>query len=427
MAPNPAVIASIEASVASDPANFALRVHLADLLLDADRGQDALAQLEVVLQSQPDDIEALGLAGRAALIVGDPRAPGWKRLHQALTGSPSDAPEGTEAVLPESGSHPDPPIGPVPAEPGASSSEEPDWDRFLKEVLIDAGHQETITLADVGGLVEVKDRLEQSFLGPLRNPELRRAYGAHLRGGLLLWGPPGCGKTFLARAVAGELGAQFVPVGLHQILDMWLGNSEKQLHELFEAARRNTPCVLFFDEVDAIGHTRTDLGRSAARNVVAQLLVELDGVETSNEGIFVIGATNQPWDVDPALRRPGRFDRTMLLLPPDADARAAILRYHLRDRPVRSIDYEELANLSEGMSGADLRLICDDAAEQALSEAIRTTVLQPIENKQLRAAIRSTRPSTAPWLESARNYVRYANSAGEYDELANYLRRRKIR
>jgi SpoVK/Ycf46/Vps4 family AAA+-type ATPase len=427
MVPDPTVIAAIEAAVAGDPDNSALRVHLAELLLEADRGRDALAQLERVLQDRPDDIEALGLAGRAGLIVGDPRATGWKRLHQALSGSSSEPPSHAESVPPEAPGYVTPPIGPVSADPGAPTSEEPDWDRFLKEVLIDAGHQEPVTLDDVGGLREVKDRLEQSFLGPLRNPELRHAYGAHIRGGLLLWGPPGCGKTFLARAVAGELGAQFVPVGLHQILDMWLGNSEKQLHELFEAARRNTPCVLFFDEVDAIGHTRMDLGRSAARNVVAQLLVELDGVETSNEGIFVIGATNQPWDVDPALRRPGRFDRTMLLLPPDIEARAAILRYHLRDRPLKSIDYEELASLCEGMSGADLRLICDDAAEQALGEAIRTSVMQPIENDQLRAAIRSTRPSTAPWLESARNYVRYANSSGEYDDLANYLRRRKIR
>jgi SpoVK/Ycf46/Vps4 family AAA+-type ATPase len=284
-----------------------------------------------------------------------------------------------------------------------------------------------VTLADVGGLNEVKDRLEQSFLAPLRNPELRRAYGTNLRGGLLLWGPPGCGKTFLARAVAGELGARFVSVGLHQTLDMWLGNSEKQLHQLFEQARRNTPCVLFFDELDAIGHSRMNLGRSAARNVVAQLLVELDGIESSNEGIFVIGATNQPWDVDPALRRPGRFDRTMLLVPPDEKARAAILRYHLRDRPVGDVDFEKLAVATEGMSGADLRLICDDAAERALQKAIGSSSIQPIGDAELRKAVKSTRPSTSVWLESAKNHVRYANATGEYDELADYLRRRDRR
>ncbi len=227
--------------------------------------------------------------------------------------------------------------------------------------------------------------------------------------------------------MAGELGARFATVGLHHVLDMWLGNSEKQLHELFEMARRSTPCVLFFDEMDAIGHSRMDLGRSAARNVVAQLLVELDGVENSNEGIFVIGATNQPWDVDPALRRPGRFDRTMLILPPDAPARAAILRYHLRDRPLADVDFEALARESEGMSGADLRLVCEEAAELGLAEAIATSTVQPITTRQLLAAVKSIRPSTTPWFESARNHVRYANASGEYDDLATYLRQRRGR
>jgi SpoVK/Ycf46/Vps4 family AAA+-type ATPase len=387
---------------------------------------DALKQLEIVLSKEPDHVEALGLAAQGGTATGDDRTAGWSRLYSLLSNSRSD--DSPAVVVPEPFDQGGDGAVRDPAEDGIpDSQQELDWDRFLGQVLREAGHLEAVTLADVGGLVDVKDRLEQSFLAPLRNPELRRAYGASLRGGLLLWGPPGCGKTFLARAVAGELGARFVPVGLHQTLDMWLGNSEKQLHELFEAARRNSPCVLFFDELDAIGHSRMNLGRSAARNVVAQLLVELDGVDASNEGIFVIGATNQPWDVDPALRRPGRFDRTMLLLPPDADARAAILRYHLRDRPIDSVDFDELAKVTDGLSGADLRLVCDDAAERALSEAIRTSTVKPIGVAELREAIKATRPSTVAWFESARNHVRYANSAGEYDELAAYLRQRKTR
>ncbi len=417
---------AIEAASAADPENAALRVHLAELLLASERPADALAHLEVVLQSQPDHGTALHLAAEAGAAVGDPRTAGWQRLSGLVGAHDERRPDGQSgAVTPET-----PPAVTAESEGVARSgehAEEHDWDGFLEEVLLDAGHLPVVTLADVGGLTDVKNRLEQSFLTPLRNPELRRTYGAHLRGGLLLWGPPGCGKTFLARAVAGELGAQFISIGLHQVLDMWLGNSEKQLHEIFELARRNPPCVLFFDEVDAIGHTRMNLGRSAARNVVAQLLAELDGVERSNEGLFVIGATNQPWDVDPGLRRPGRFDRTMLVLPPDAEARAAILRSNLANRPVGDIDLGDLAKRSEGMSGADLRLVCDDAAELALVAAIRTNTTQPITSADLRQAMASVKPSTSAWLESARNHVRYANQDGQYDELASFLKRSRSR
>src|SRR5206468_9093310 len=160
----------------------------------------------------------------------------------------------------------------------------------------------TVRLADVGGMTEVKQRLELAFLGPLRNPQLRAMYGKSLRGGLLLYGPPGCGKTFLARAVAGEMQARFLALSIVDVLNMWLGNSEKNLHEVFEAARRNAPCVLFFDEIDALGQKRSQLRQHAGRNVVNQLLAELDGVGDNNEGVFVLAATNHPWDVDTALR-----------------------------------------------------------------------------------------------------------------------------
>ncbi|MGE5719397.1 MAG: ATP-binding protein, partial [Nocardioidaceae bacterium] len=215
-----------------------------------------------------------------------------------------------------------------------------------------------ITLADVGGLAEVKRRLELSFLAPMRNPELRAQFGKSLRGGLLLWGPPGCGKTFIARALAGELAANFYEVGLSDVLDMYVGSSERNLHSVFDAARRNRPCLLFFDEIDALGQKRSHLrhGGSAMRGVVNQMLAELDGASSDNEGIFVLAASNHPWDVDSALLRPGRFDRTVLVLPPDPGAREAILRFHLRGRPAEPLDLRSLAKSTEGFSGADLAL-----------------------------------------------------------------------
>src|SRR5205085_5447940 len=129
-----------------------------------------------------------------------------------------------------------------------------------------------MTLADVGGMAEVKRRLNMAFLAPLRNPQIMRTYGKSLRGGLMLYGPPGCGKTFIARALAGELGAKFLSVGLSDVLDMWLGESERKLREIFDTARRNAPAVLFFDEIDALGQKRSHLRGGAGRNIVNQLL-----------------------------------------------------------------------------------------------------------------------------------------------------------
>nr|WP_281361801.1 ATP-binding protein [Nakamurella aerolata] len=271
----------------------------------------------------------------------------------------------------------------------------------------------------------VKDRLQAAFLAPLRNPELQKLYGKSLRGGLLLYGPPGCGKTFLARALAGELGASFVSAGLAEILDMWLGSSERNLHELFASVRRNAPCVLFLDEIDALGHKRSQAAAGAMRGTVNQLLTELDGVTADNDGVFVLAATNQPWDVDPALRRPGRLDRTLLVLPPDAAAREAIFRYHLAHRPVEGIDLSALAGASAGFSGADIAFVCEQATEHALLDGARTGTARLIGMADLTAALQHTRPSTGPWLQTARTVVQYGQDDGTFAELKQYLKNAK--
>jgi SpoVK/Ycf46/Vps4 family AAA+-type ATPase len=280
-----------------------------------------------------------------------------------------------------------------------------------------------VRLADVGGMQEVKERLHSAFLAPLRNPELRRLYGKSLRGGLLMYGPPGCGKTFIARAVAGELGARFISVSISDVLDMWIGNSERNMHEVFQTARRQAPCVVFLDEVDALGAKRSRTRHSGMRNTVNQLLTELDGVGDANEGVFVLAATNAPWDVDLALRRPGRLDRTLLVLPPDGPAREAILRYHLRDRPIESIELARLVKATDGYSGADLAHICEGAAEAALVDSARTGTVRMIDTKDLLGAAKAIRPSTEPWFAAARNVAMFANEGGAYDELLTYLKK----
>lgn len=401
MAADPEIIAALEASVAAQPESIPLQLHLAGLLLEVGRASDALHHCAEILGKSPGHKEALEIVSRATL---------------ALSAQPvaDSEPQDEERV---------------PAYADGPDAGEDEFDAFLHQVLEESSldvEQPSVTLADVGGLEDVKRRLTTSFLAPMRNPELREMYGKSLRGGLLLYGPPGCGKTFLGRAIAGEMGARFFAVGLHDVLDMWLGKSEQNLHAVFETARRNAPCVLFLDEVDAFGQKRSHLTHSAGRNVVVQLLSELDGIRSDNEGVFVLGATNQPWDLDAALRRPGRFDRTLLVLPPDEGAREAILEYHLRDLPALDIDVKRLAGRTEEYSGADLRLVCEAAAEIALEDSLASASARPITMKDLAKAIADMRPSTRPWFEAAVNYVMFANEGGAYDDLLAYMRRRKL-
>ena len=267
----------------------------------------------------------------------------------------------------------------------------------------------------------LKDEIRMKIIHPLSHPELYRAYGKQVGGGIMMYGPPGCGKTHLARATAGEVKAFFVSIGIHDVLNLYLGQSEANLHELFEVARRHTPCVLFIDEVDALGANRTDMRHSAGRQVINQFLAELDGLEASNEGVLVLAATNAPWHLDPALRRPGRFDRVIFVPPPDAEARTEILRILLRDKPVEQTDYRQLAERSDGFSGADLKGIVDVAVEAKLREALKAGSVQPLQTKDLLQALRQAKPSTVEWFATARNYALYANQAGLYDDVLAFV------
>ncbi|MBV7534102.1 tetratricopeptide repeat protein [Chitinophaga sp. sic0106] len=278
-----------------------------------------------------------------------------------------------------------------------------------------------INFSDVGGMEREKQEIDLKIIKPLQFPDLYKAYGKKAGGGILLYGPPGCGKTYLARATAGQIQAEFINVGIHDVLDMWIGNSEKNLHSLFELARESKPCVLFFDEVDALGANRTSMRNSGASHLINQFLSEMDGIAANNENLLIIGATNAPWSLDPAFRRPGRFDRIIFVAPPDQEGREEILKIQLRNKPVDSIDYRAIAKATPGYSGADLKAIVDLAIEDKLMEALQKGIPQPITQKDLLKATKSHRATTREWFNTARNYALYSNEAGLYDEVLKYL------
>lgn len=442
-------LAPLREALTVSPTNVPLRLHVADALVAAGRPDEAEALLKDGLSRTANDsrlklalarvylkqgkysagivvCEALvrGNSAPAALVVlarlflrsGEPDKAADAYRKAVLT-DPSVADQELAEQLDADADADDPdedtplhgrvPAGPVEAPDDVGQTERP-----------------KVTFADVGGMENVKEEIRLKIIYPLAHADLYKAYGKAIGGGLLLYGPPGCGKTFLARATAGEVQAVFVSVGLHDILNMWFGNTEKNLHKVFDQARRNKPSVLFFDEVDAIAASRADFKQSTVRPVINQFLAELDGVQTSNDGVLVMAATNAPWHMDTAFRRPGRFDRVVFVPPPDTPARALILQLHCAGKPQSAIDFNAAAQATADFSGADLKAVIDRAVDGKLQEAVKTGIPKPLTTKDLLAAAREQKPSTREWFADARNYALYANDGGQYDDLAKYLKLR---
>jgi len=283
-----------------------------------------------------------------------------------------------------------------------------------------------ITFADVGGLTELKKAITMKIIQPFVDPALYRRFKKKSGGGILLYGPPGCGKTFIARATAGECKARFQAVRISDILDPYFGQSERNMSDIFSVARSQRPCILFFDEIDALGFNRTKIHSDMLKTVVDQLLSEIEGVDSNTEQILLIGATNMPWDVDPALRRPGRFDKTLFVAPPDEDARQVIFKLKLQGRPCEAIDYTRLARQTELYSGADIENVVEMAAESVLEEIMNSgNAERKITNDDLLLAVGRSTPSTLDWLRTIENFIKYSNQSGLYDEAALYLKKYK--
>jgi transitional endoplasmic reticulum ATPase len=435
-------IKNLEEALSFSPDNVPLRLHLAELMLAEKMYTEASAHFAEVLQKSYGNTKAqTGLANcyystgkfSAAIII-------YEQLQHQLgqednirfvkclikENSMHEAGAVYQKIIAANPSFKDDEIDNylrMPSHAGAAGGD--DDDGFGDEDSAFFMEKPKVKFSDVGGMQRIKNEISLKIIQPLKNPELYKAFGKKIGGGILLYGPPGCGKTFIAKAAAGEIDAKFINIGLHDILDMWIGNSEKNLHEIFELARQNTPCVLFFDEVDAMGASRSDLKQSAMRHVINQFLAEMDGVGADNEGVLILAATNAPWSVDAAFRRPGRFDRVIFVEPPDEKSREEILKSVLNGKPVGEIDIKKVAQATPEYSGADINALVDIATEEKLQASMEAGSIQPINTKDLIKAAKQHRPTTAEWFATARNYALYANESGLYDDILKYMKMKK--
>ncbi len=283
---------------------------------------------------------------------------------------------------------------------------------------------EVMTFADVGGLDNVKRDIERRIIAPFKQSSLLSRFKKKSGGGVLMYGPPGCGKTMIARATAGECGARFQAVAISDILDPYWGVAEQRLSAIFEKARNATPTILFFDEIDALGAKRTGNVASHVSQMVSHFLAEMDGVKQRNDGVLVLAATNIPWSMDSAFLRPGRFDRLFFVPPPDAPARDAILKLELADRPAApNLNFDKITRATSGYSGADLAQIVEFAADEAIDATLKQGREVPIDQSMLDLAAQNVRASTTDWLTTARNHATYANESGRYDDVLDFLKK----
>lgn len=281
-----------------------------------------------------------------------------------------------------------------------------------------------LSFEDVGGMESLKEEMRLRLICPLTHAGVFKAYGRETGGGVLMYGPPGCGKTLLARAAAGEAKAAFLAIDIHEVLDERAGNFQGNLQTIFEQARRNAPCVVFLQDLDALMGTPTNMNERPGRHLLHQLLRAVSSVKTSTEGVLVVAVTNAPWRLDRAFRRAGRFERGVFVPPPDGRARAAILRLLLRGKPLEDVDYDVVSAKCEGFSGDDLKSLVDAAIESKLREAIQSSEPRPISTKDLLDRVGHQKPTAPDWLAAAKNHALYSNQGGAYDEILEYLRMR---
>ncbi len=270
--------------------------------------------------------------------------------------------------------------------------------------------------SSIGGLEELKEEISFKIIEPFRNKEIYSYYGKAIGGGILMYGPPGCGKSLIAKATAEEAQAMFIHVKASDIKSKFVGETEKNIAELFEKAREQQPTIIFFDEFEVLGRDRSE-GQTHEKSAVAQLLTEMDGVDAKEQQILLLAATNEPWAIDPALRREGRFGTTIFIPTPDLQARIEILKIHLAKRPTELIDYEKIARLTEGLSGADLKSICEAATDIPLKESVATGKKRKIAMRDVERAVSKTQSIIKQWFAKAKLIIEEKKLQEEFADL----------
>jgi transitional endoplasmic reticulum ATPase len=415
-------VAAYEKAVELEPRHTDAQLGLARALILSGDASKAAVRAELVLQQDPQCAAAHLMLSRVYLAEGDKTR---SRLHfnKAAQLDASVADIGLEKDLgltllearraqqggapSEGGSAAVEGVGQVTTPPGEGAAGEMDEDFFMDEPpydwrpetfwMLGDPERERVTFDDVGGLESVKEEIRRKIVYPLQQPELHRAYGRPVGGAMLFYGPPGCGKTLLLRAVAGEAQCHYLAVGLHEIFDPYFGSTERNLHQMFETARLNAPCVLVIDGLDSLAQDRRQVRESQLRNVVNQLLHEMDALRSGGQRVLVLAATSQPWTLDPALCRPGRFEQSLFIPPPDAETRREILQRLLAQKPVGRVNMKALVEATEGFSGADLHWVLDRAAELTLGQAMAKGHPIPIAGSLLIQVAKDHQPTTHDW------------------------------
>jgi len=402
----------LERDLLKHPFNAELRAQYADLLLAEPDGDAALAQFELLVQQHGRSARWQIGAARALLLL-ERHADALSRYSKSRELDDFEADGELERLAAQ-------------AQRTATASLRIVGGNSGNVIPIQRAPEERTRFSSIIGMEDLKKTIRIKIIEPFVNPALFQKFRKQAGGGILLYGPPGCGKTMIARAVANECNAQFISVGIADVLSMWSGESERNLVSIFDKARAQAPCVLFFDELDALAYSRSKAHSEHTRTVVNEFLAQLDGVGRDNKGVLILSATNMPWDVDPAMKRPGRFSRQVFVPPPDAAARLRMLEIKLTGVPCATLDLAALSHQTEQFSGADIDGLIEYAKEAALEDTLLNGRERAIAQSDFTAALAMMRPSTQDWLRTARNLVKYAGDDGSYREVEQYLKRARL-